>query len=87
MILAAAQRSINEDSTRQMLVRKVKGTIEEYKDEGILKKLFVSFGEIVGGVDANSVVSKIVMAVNEFINEARIVLHILLAKRFDNSVS
>jgi uncharacterized membrane-anchored protein YjiN (DUF445 family) len=86
MILAAAQRSINEASTREMLVRKVKGTIEEYKDEGILKKLFVSIGEIVGGVDANSVVSKIVMAVNEFINEAKNNPSHPARQRFDNSV-
>jgi uncharacterized membrane-anchored protein YjiN (DUF445 family) len=71
MILTAAQRSLNEDSTRQMLVDKVNGTIQEYKNEGIFKKFFVGLGEFVGGVNADSVVSKILTAANEFINEAK----------------
>lgn len=86
MILAAAQRSINEDSTRRMLVDKVNGTIQEYKNEGIFKKLLVSIGEFVGGVDADSVVSKIVKAVNEFINEAKNNASHPARQRFDNSV-
>jgi len=54
-----------------MLVDKVNGTIQEYKNEGIFKKFFVGLGEFVGGVNADSVVSKILTAANEFINEAK----------------
>jgi len=71
MILSAAQNSINEDSIRGMLIDAVNGKIKEYKNEGIFKKLFVSIGEIIGGIEAGSVANKIINAVNEFIDEAK----------------
>jgi uncharacterized membrane-anchored protein YjiN (DUF445 family) len=86
MILTAAQRSIDEDSTRKMLIDKVNGKIQEYKNEGIFKKFFVSVGEFVGGVDADSVVSKIIGSVNEFIDEAKNNALHPARQRFDNSV-
>jgi uncharacterized membrane-anchored protein YjiN (DUF445 family) len=86
MILNAAQRSIDEDSTRKMLVDKVNGKIQEYKNEGVFKKFFVSVGEFVGGVDADSVVSKIIGSVNEFIDEAKNNALHPARQRFDNSV-
>jgi uncharacterized membrane-anchored protein YjiN (DUF445 family) len=86
MILAAAEHSLNEDSTRQMLVEKVHGTIQEYKNEGIFKKLFVGIGEFVGGVNAESVVSRILAAANEFICEARNNASHPTRRRFDNSL-
>ena len=86
MILTAAQRSIDEDSTRKMLVDKVNGKIQEYKNEGVFKKFFVSVGEFVGGVDADSVVSKIIGSVNEFIDEAKNNALHPARQRFDNSV-
>ena len=86
MILAAAERSLNEDSTRQMLVEKVHGTIQEYKNEGIFKKFFVGIGELVGGVNAESVVSRMLGAAKEFIDEARNNASHPARRRFDNSL-
>ena len=86
MILTAAQRSIDEDLTRKMLVDKVNGKIQEYKNEGVFKKFFVSVGEFVGGIDADSVVSKIIGSVNEFIDEAKNNALHPARQRFDNSV-
>jgi len=86
MILSAAQNSINEDSIRGMLIDAVNGKIKEYKNEGIFKKLFVSIGEIIGGIEAGSVANKIINAVNEFIDEARNNTSHPARQKFDNSL-
>ena len=71
MILTSVERSINEDSTRHMLIGKINTRINEYKNEGFFKNAFISIGEWVGGVDADSVASKIISTVIEFIYEAK----------------
>jgi uncharacterized membrane-anchored protein YjiN (DUF445 family) len=86
MILDTAQRTINDEVTRQMLVKKINGKIQEYKEEGFFKKLIANLGEWVGKVDADSIVSKIIKAVNEFIQEAKNNPAHPARQRFDHSI-
>lgn len=71
MMLGTVQRTINDEITRQMFVDKINGKIQEYKEEGFFKKLIANIGEWVGKVDADSIVTKIIKAVNEFVQEAK----------------
>ena len=86
MILDTAQRTINDEVTRQILVDKINGKIQEYKEEGFFKKLIANLGEWVGKVDADSIVSKIIKAVNEFIQEAKNNPADPARQRFDHSI-
>ena len=60
--------------------------IQEYKEEGFFKKLIANLGEWVGKVDADSIVSKIIKAVNEFIQEAKNNPAHPARQRFDHSI-
>jgi uncharacterized membrane-anchored protein YjiN (DUF445 family) len=86
MILDSAQKSINDSSTRQMLKRKVQEKIEEYKNEGLFKRLITSGAEMFGGLDPDSVVSKLISSMNEFVNEARGNPGHPVRSKFDNQI-
>ena len=86
MMLDTVQRTINDEVTRQMLVDKINGKIQEYKEEGFFKKLIANLGEWVGKVDADSIVSKIIKAVNEFVQEAKNNPAHPARQRFDHSI-
>ena len=86
MMLETAQRTINDEVTRQMLLDKINGKIREYKEEGFFQKLIVNLGEWVGKVEADSIVSKIIKAVNEFVQEAKNNPAHPARQRFDQSI-
>lgn len=86
MMLETAQRTINDEVTRQMLLDKINGKIREYKEEGFFQKLIVNLGEWVGKVEADLIVSKIIKAVNEFVEEAKNNPDHPARQRFDQSI-
>jgi uncharacterized membrane-anchored protein YjiN (DUF445 family) len=86
MILETTQRTINDEITRQMLLDKINGKIQEYKEEGFFNKLIANLGEWVGKVDADSIVSKIIKSVNEFVQEAKNNPAHPARQRFDHSI-
>ncbi len=86
MILESAQNAIKDDSTRIMLIDKAQGMLQGLKHDSLFKHLFISLGELFGGVDKESVANKFIQVVNDFINEIKDNPLHPLRKRFDDSI-
>ncbi len=86
MILETAQRTINDNQTRQILLDMVKEKAKEYKSEGVLKRAFLWMAEKVGALDESSIVNKIIESINNFINEAKNNPNHQVRQRFDKSI-
>ncbi|HTA81458.1 MAG TPA: DUF445 domain-containing protein [Bacteroidia bacterium] len=86
MILDSAGKTINDPSTRRILLEKIREKAEEYKSEGWLKRLALGVAETVGAFDQNSIVSKMIGSINEFIKEAKGNPNHPVRQRFDKSL-
>jgi uncharacterized membrane-anchored protein YjiN (DUF445 family) len=86
MILETASKTINDNSTRQLLIEKVREKAQEYKNEGFFKKIFLGLAEFVGALDEGSIVDKMIGSINEFIVEAKGNPHHPVRQRFDKSI-
>jgi uncharacterized membrane-anchored protein YjiN (DUF445 family) len=86
MILDTAQRKLNEEQTRQLLLNAVKAKAEEYKKEGFLKKTFLGIAEKMGALDELSIANKIIESINDFIDEAKNNPNHNIRRQFDRSI-
>lgn len=71
VLLNLIKKSINKVSTRKFILDYVTKRIQEYKDEGLYKKIFVTIFEFFNRVDADSFTEKIIKSVNEFVDDAK----------------
>ncbi|MGP8214009.1 MAG: DUF445 domain-containing protein [Bacteroidia bacterium] len=86
MILDSAGKTINDPSTRQLLLQKLREKAEEYKKEGFWKSVGLGLAEFVGAFDQNSIVSKMIGAINDFIREAKGNPNHPVRQKFDKSL-
>lgn len=86
MILDTAQRKLNDDQTRQILLNAVKVKAEEYKKESFLKRTFIGIAEKTGALDELSIVNKVSETINNFINEAKNNPNHQIRQQFDKSI-
>lgn len=70
-LLDTANRTINSEETRNTLREIVKKQIENYKDEGFFKDIFLNIAEFVGAVDEYIITDKLIDSVNQFISNAK----------------
>ena len=71
MILESAKRTIDDASTHQLILRKVKEAIKEYKERGLLKNIFLNLAEFLDVLDEHIIKEKIIDKLNDFIREAK----------------
>lgn len=86
MLLDSAQASINDDSTRQVIVEIVEKQIANYKDKDFLKKIFVSLAEFTDVIDTQVVADKVMSALNQFILDAKNNPDYPIRAKFDQSL-
>lgn len=86
MILDSAAKTINDPSTRQVLLQKINEKAQEYKNEGFLKGLFLGAAELFGAFDPNSITNKMIGSINDFIREAKGNPNHPVRQRFDKSL-
>lgn len=86
MLLDSAQASINDDSTRQVIVEIIEKQIANYKDKDFLKKIFVSLAEFTDVIDTQVVADKVMNALNQFIHDAKNNPDYPIRAKFDQSL-
>ncbi len=86
MMLVSAERTINNPETQKTLTNIVDKQMNDYKDEGFFKKLFVGVGEGVGAIDNQSIVDKIIHSINSIIQEAKVNPEHTLRKKVDDNI-
>lgn len=86
MLLDSVQISINDNSTREIVVELIEKQIANYKDKDFLKKIFVSLAEFTDAIDVQVVADKIMNALNQFIREAKNNPDYPIRVKFDQSL-
>lgn len=86
MLLDSAQASINDDSTRRVIVEIIEKQIANYKDKDFLKKIFVSLAEFTDVIDTQVVADKVMNALNQFIRDAKHNPDYPIRAKFDQSL-
>ncbi len=86
IILDSAERTINNQETRKIILNMVNKQMNDYKEEGFFKKLFIGVGEGVGAIDNQSIVDKIINSFNNTIDEAKGDSNHILRQKVDENV-
>ncbi len=86
MILNSAEKTINNAETKTILLTAVGKQMNDYKEEGFFKRLFVGVGEKAGAIDNQSIVEKIIISINNTINEAKGNPNHPLRQKFDHNI-
>ncbi len=71
IILNAGEKTINDPSTRDVLLELVEKLMNEYKCESFFKNLVVGIGGGLGALDPDSIVTKIINSLEELIRDAK----------------
>ena len=71
MSLNTIKNTVNTPKTRKILLQTVEKQANLLKQESTLKNLLVSGAQVFGGFDNNTVVDKLITAINTFVTEAK----------------
>ena len=83
VILSAAKKTINDSSTKKTLLGLVEKQIKDYKNEDIIKGIFIGAAGKVGVIDPELIVDKIINSITEFVSETEGVENHPFRKKFD----
>ena len=86
IILDAAEKSISDDTTRKLLLTSFEKQVQEYKQEGFFKKIFIGIANGVGAIDSPSILDKIISSIDDFIKEAKGNPNHAIRVKFDKSI-
>ena len=86
IILDAAEKSISDETTRKLLLTSFEKQVQEYKQEGFFKKIFIGIANGVGAIDSPSILDKIISAIDDFIKEAKGNPNHAIRVKFDKSI-
>ncbi len=86
MILDAAEKSISDETTRELLLTSFENQVQVYKQEGFFKKIFIGIASGVGAIDSPSILDKIISSIDDFIKEAKGNPNHAIRVRFDKSI-
>ena len=86
IILDAVEKSINDDATRELLLASFENQVQEYKQEGFFKKIFVGIASGVGGIDSPSILNKIISSIDDFIKETKGNPNHAIRVKFDKNI-
>ena len=86
IILDAAEKSISDETTRELLLTSFEKQVQEYKQEGFLKKIFIGIANGVGAIDSPSILDKIISSIDDFIKEAKGNPNHAIRVKFDKSI-
>jgi uncharacterized membrane-anchored protein YjiN (DUF445 family) len=86
IILDAAEKSISDETTRELLLTSFKNQVQVYKQEGVFKKIFIGIANSVGAIDSPSILDKIISSIDDFIKEAKGNPNHAIRVRFDKSI-
>ncbi len=86
IVLEAAGKTVNDDTTRVTLLKLVAKQMEEYKSEGFFKSLLLGIGGGVGAIDNESIVDKIINSLDDLVREAKGNPNHSLRTKFDSNI-
>ncbi len=86
IILDAAEKSISDETTRKLLLTSFENQVQEYKQEGFFKKIFIGIANGVGAIDSPSILDKIISSIDDFIKEAKGNPNHAIRVKFDKSI-
>lgn len=86
IILDAAEKSISDETTRELLLTSFEKQVQEYKQEGFFKKIFIGIANGVGAIDSPSILDKIISSIDDFIKEAKGNPNHAIRVKFDKSI-
>lgn len=86
IILDAAEKSISDETTRELLLTSFENQVQVYKQEGFFKKIFIGIANGVGAIDSPSILDKIISSIDEFIKEAKGNPNHAIRVKFDKNI-
>lgn len=70
MLIRNTRKVINSETTRKLLDQEIDKLVQNYKDQGVVKKMFVSIAEKFKGIDREIIAEQLINVINEFLKEA-----------------
>ena len=71
LVIEASEKSLNNPETKYLLLSKLEEAINEYGEEGLMKKATMWVAKKTGGVDINSITAELLIKTNELLAEAK----------------
>ncbi len=71
IVLETLKNTINSEQTKQILADTIQKQIDTYKEKSPLSGLLMTIGEVTNGIDKESITTKIISSLDEFIEKAK----------------
>lgn len=84
LLIEAAETSIQNEDTRDLILSKLQEAIKEYSDQGFLKKTTMFLAKKSGGLDIDTITAELLFKTHEMLLEAKFNPDHVLRMKFDN---
>lgn len=84
LLIEAAETSLNNEDTQQLILSKLEEAVKEYSDQGFLKKTTMFLAKKTGGLDVNTITAELLFKTHEMLVEAKLNPDHVLRLKFDN---
>ena len=87
LLLEASEKAINNETTKQLLLSKLEEAIQEYGDQGFIKRTTMFLAQKTGGINTSSITAELLFKTNELLVEAKNNPEHPIRIKFDNLIT
>lgn len=84
LLIEAAETSLHNEDTQQLILSKLEEAVKEYSDQGFLKKTTMFLAKKTGGLDVNTITAELLFKTHEMLLDAKFNPQHVLRLKFDN---